>query len=257
MINENAIRLTSFFCFCFFSACAAWSFYYAIESRSSNLESVSTEVEILSSDDLNLGLIRQGENIHSVLKVKNNSSLTVRLGNILTSCGCTVVQQKERIIKPHQVTEIEIITRIGSRTGEINNTVTIFYETLQQSEDHNEHQSIINIEVVGEILPDYEYTPKVIYTNSKDNHKLTVTVKESSLFENLELLDAYSNRDYIAIEGFSRIDQASWAVHLEYQPNAVTSMLSAGGEITIVTNSPRQKLIRVPVHIQGDTNIFK
>lgn len=82
--------------------------------------------KIKFKSEYQLGNLKYGDTITTNISIKNISESDYLIDDIKTSCGCTIVKNKSKTIKPDETIEIvvEYIPRFEDK-GNINHTVII------------------------------------------------------------------------------------------------------------------------------------
>lgn len=88
------------------------------------------------------GDVKQGEKVTYVFKYKNTGTDTLRIDNIVSSCGCTVPNSYERVVAPGANASITVEFNSAGKMGVINKTLTILSNAVTQTEDPAEYLRI-------------------------------------------------------------------------------------------------------------------
>jgi hypothetical protein len=93
--------LLMFFVFCI-SGCATNLREEKKSTASDTLQSVADEFS------WNFGKVKEGEVLKHDFILKNNSSVILNLKDATSSCGCTVMEFKKKVLQPQEATSIEV-----------------------------------------------------------------------------------------------------------------------------------------------------
>ena len=88
------------------------------------------------------GDVKQGEKVTHIFKYKNTGTDTLRIDNIVSSCGCTVPNSYERVVAPGANASITVEFNSAGKMGVINKTLTILSNEVTQTEDPAEYLRI-------------------------------------------------------------------------------------------------------------------
>lgn len=73
----------------------------------------------------NFGEIKQKESVEHSFVFKNSGKSDLIIRKVSSSCGCTAVSPKEKVIKPGQSSSIKAIFSSGTRVGRQNKSITV------------------------------------------------------------------------------------------------------------------------------------
>ncbi|HEY4540358.1 MAG TPA: DUF1573 domain-containing protein [Faecalibacter sp.] len=79
----------------------------------------------LGSENLELGDVKLGTTVNSVMKVTNTGKEPLIIKSVVGSCGCTVPEFPKTPIAPGSTADIKVNYSVGSVAGNFNKTVTI------------------------------------------------------------------------------------------------------------------------------------
>ncbi|QTV05390.1 DUF1573 domain-containing protein [Faecalibacter bovis] len=79
----------------------------------------------LGSDNLELGDVKLGTTVNSVMKITNTGKEPLVIKSVVGSCGCTVPEYPKTPIAPGESADIKVNYSVGSSAGVFNKTVTI------------------------------------------------------------------------------------------------------------------------------------
>lgn len=71
------------------------------------------------------GDVKEGQKVAHTFTYTNSGNDTLRIDNIVSSCGCTVVNAYQKIIAPGKSASITIEFNSAGKMGVINKTITI------------------------------------------------------------------------------------------------------------------------------------
>jgi hypothetical protein len=79
------------------------------------------------------GLIKAGEVVKHSFVIKNESKKVLTIKDISTSCGCTVSEVKNRILKPGESTFMDVKFNSRGYSGEVQQFVYLSTDSLDES----------------------------------------------------------------------------------------------------------------------------
>jgi len=74
---------------------------------------------------LDMGTVKEGEEARGTLFVRNNSDATITITDVQSSCGCTVVEPKSRVLAPGAFTELEVTIDSTVKQGDVKKSVQV------------------------------------------------------------------------------------------------------------------------------------
>lgn len=103
----------------------------------------AAKIEFVDGKTFNFGKIDQKSKVEHDFVFKNVGKSDLILRKIKSSCGCTVVSPKDKVIKPGKSSSIKAIFSSGTRKGMQNKSITIFTNDPKNSK--------IILRVTGEV----------------------------------------------------------------------------------------------------------
>lgn len=79
------------------------------------------------SQTYDFGEGRSGEVVTHVFQFRNPTSVELRVSNVHTSCGCTVLRTDLRAIGPKETVQIPVEVKLGNPSPEFSSDVTVFF----------------------------------------------------------------------------------------------------------------------------------
>lgn len=102
---------------------------------------VPEDILVLKETEFDFGKIPQGKPVTHIFEVRNKSNETLKIGNVVASCGCTTPEwEKDKAVTPGTGTKITVGYNAAAE-GPFTKTITITY---------NENQSKV-ITIKGEV----------------------------------------------------------------------------------------------------------
>jgi ribosomal protein S4E len=84
------------------------------------------DFSVMEHDKLiNLGNVKRNDTIQKSIKIKNNSDITLKIKQIKSSCGCTVVAINDSTISTGKSTELKIRYISDSKKGHFSKSIVI------------------------------------------------------------------------------------------------------------------------------------
>jgi hypothetical protein len=71
------------------------------------------------------GDVKEGQKVSHTFTYKNTGNDTLRIDNIVSSCGCTVVNSYQKTVAPGKSSSITIDFNSAGKMGVVNKTITI------------------------------------------------------------------------------------------------------------------------------------
>ena len=84
-----------------------------------------TAVFSFAEKAFDFGDVKEGAMVSHTFTYKNTGNDTLRIDNIVSSCGCTVVNSYQKTVAPGKSSSITIDFNSAGKMGVINKTVTI------------------------------------------------------------------------------------------------------------------------------------
>jgi len=88
------------------------------------------------------GDVKQGEKVTYVFKYKNTGTDTLRIDNIVSSCGCTVPNNYEKVVAPGANASVTVEFNSAGKMGVVNKTLTILSNAVTPNADPAEYLRI-------------------------------------------------------------------------------------------------------------------
>lgn len=74
---------------------------------------------------LDMGTVKEGEEATGILFIRNNSDAMITITDVQTSCGCTAVEPKSKVLMPGGFTELAVHTDTTIKQGDVKKEVRI------------------------------------------------------------------------------------------------------------------------------------
>jgi hypothetical protein len=91
---------------------------------------VEVKEEALDSYAWDFGQVKEGQVLKHVFTFKNESTKTLKIKDINTSCGCTVSQAKKMVLLPQETTTIEVKFDSKGYSGPVKQYVYVHTDDL-------------------------------------------------------------------------------------------------------------------------------
>lgn len=188
------------------------------------------------------GTIFQGKKINHVFVLKNNGDSMLTIGQVSTSCGCTVADVSSRSVAPGKSSEIHVTFNSANFSGHVSKNVTV--------QTNDPQKSVYTLFVKGSIIEELEASPKQlnlgsIKIGSRKDIALTIAnrgkqaVALTSVKSTMPQVTAKLTRSTINPGGKTE-------VNILVAPRKDDQFL--GGYITIRTDSPAKPEIIIPLY---------
>ena len=103
---------------------------------------VKSPVMSFDEKSFNFGDVKQGQKVSHVFHYKNTGTDTLRIDNIVSSCGCTVPNSYERKVAPGASGSITVEFNSENKMGVVNKTLTILSNAAPSGADPAEFLNI-------------------------------------------------------------------------------------------------------------------
>jgi hypothetical protein len=88
------------------------------------------------------GDVKQGQKVTHTFQYKNTGTDTLKISNVVSSCGCTVPQEYVKIVPPGVSASITVQFDSTDKMGVVNKTLTILSNALPSGTDPVEYLRI-------------------------------------------------------------------------------------------------------------------
>jgi hypothetical protein len=82
-------------------------------------------MEFIGSPEFEFGTVKQGDVIEHIFKFKNTGKSDLAIRKIGSSCGCTVAEPKNRVIKPGEESELKVVFNTAGKSGNQTKIITL------------------------------------------------------------------------------------------------------------------------------------
>ena len=79
----------------------------------------------IQPEALDMGTVKEGEEATGMFLIRNNSDAMITITDVQTSCGCTAVELKNRVLMPGGFTELTVHTDTTIKQGDVTKEVRI------------------------------------------------------------------------------------------------------------------------------------
>ena len=87
-------------------------------------------VMTFESKSHDFGDVKQGEKVSYTFKYKNTGTDTLKIDNVVSSCGCTVPNSYEKVVAPGSSASITVQFDSKDKSGVVNKSLTILSNAL-------------------------------------------------------------------------------------------------------------------------------
>lgn len=188
------------------------------------------------------GTVAQGKRVDHVFSLKNKGDAVLTIGQVSTSCGCTVADVSTRTVAPGKSAEIRVSFNSANFSGSVSKSITI-----QTNDPKAPTYSLI---MKGKVFEEISVNPKQlnlgeIRIGTRKDTSLTV---ENSSKKPLTLTSIKSTMPQVLVKTKSTKVKAGGnaVISISVTPRKDDRFL--GGYITINTNSPEKPEIIIPVY---------
>ena len=192
----------------------------------------------MEGTSFNFGMVEEGDVVAKKVTLKNLGSDTLFISNVTTTCGCTVVKPTVTQILPHDSASLTINFNSHGLDGPVRKEIAIhsndstqeglaivfFAEIVSPIESEPRYLNF------GVVYVDSTITKKVVLRNTKDSliHLYSITIKDPQFLS------------YLKDNRLESLGETSIIVTMK--PRTEGKFL---GQIEIVTDNPRQRLLKI------------
>jgi hypothetical protein len=103
---------------------------------------VKSPVMSFDEKSYDFGDVKQGQKVTHTFNYKNTGTDTLKIDNVVSSCGCTVPQEYAKIVPPGASASITVQFDSAGKMGVINKTLTILSNAASTGADPAEYLRI-------------------------------------------------------------------------------------------------------------------
>jgi len=207
------------------------------------LSGLSQELEILSPQVMDMGIVIQDSVVHSVIQFRNSGELPLKIKRVQTSCGCTAAELGKMEYQPGESGEIEVQFNTKGFSGVVRKYVTIYLEDGTPSSSRIVLQADIKTNI--EIKPAYLDLQNLDMKSEENDRSFLVTNNFSEPLVIKEILTNIENLE-ISFKQITLNPGASEEITITYKPLKVGR---SDGYIDIKIENPVETVKRIPVFI--------
>jgi hypothetical protein len=196
-----------------------------------------------------VGTVPKGEVIVHDFVIANEGDDTLKLTNVISSCGCTVARYDETIA-PGKTGKVNVVFHTGTFNGAVSKGVTVF--TNDPKNPHFELTLRAKLQPYISVKPGYarfitvQGEPKegtIVQTLWVPDGAPMDVVKVESPYPHLKVSYREAKEDERVTDDDAKGKQ--WRVEMSLSNDAPVGALT--DFVTIHTNHPKQKLVQIPV----------
>ncbi len=202
----------------------------------------ATPIASVDNPVFDFGSISQGKRADHVFVLKNKGDSVLNIGNVSTSCGCTVADVSTRTVAPGKHAEIKVSFNSTNFSGNINKSVTI-----QTNDPKTPAYTLI---LKGSVFEEINVTPKQlnlgeIKIGARKDASITIENKGK---QPVTLTSVKSTMPQVLVKTKKIKIKAGGktAINISVTPRDNDRFL--GGYITISTSNPEKPEIVIPVY---------
>ena len=204
---------------------------------------LSQELELLTPQMMDLGIITQDSIINSVIQFKNSGQLPLKIMRVQTSCGCTAAELNQMEYQPGETGEIEVTFNSKGFSGVVRKYVTIYLEEGTPSSSRIVLQA--NIKTNIEIKPAYLDLQNIEMQSQDTDRSFLVTNNFNQPLVIKEILTNIKNLQ-ISFNQITLDPGTSEEITITYKPMKVGR---SDGYIDLKIQNPVETVKRIPVFI--------
>ncbi len=207
------------------------------------LSGLSQELELLTPQVMDMGIVTQDSVVHSVIQFRNSGELPLKIKRVQTSCGCTAAELNQLDYQPGESGEIEIQFNTKGFSGVVRKYITIYLEDGSPSSSRVVLQA--NIKTNIEIKPAYLDLQNIDIKSEENGRSFLVTNNFNEPLVIKEILTNIENLE-ISYKQITLNPGASEEITITYKPMRVGR---SDGYIDLKIENPVETVKRIPVFI--------
>lgn len=204
---------------------------------------ISQELELLTPQVMDMGIVTQDSVVHSVIQFRNSGELPLKIKRVQTSCGCTAAELNQLDYQPGESGEIDIQFNTKGFSGVVRKYVTIYLEDGTPSSSRVVLQA--NIKTNIEIKPAYLDLQNIDMKSEENGRSFLVTNNFNEPLVIKEILTNIENLE-ISYKQITLNPGASEEITITYKPLRVGR---SDGYIDLKIENPVETVKRIPVFI--------
>ena len=201
-------------------------------------------LEILGSNAIDLGTLRQTETTKKALRVRNNSASTVFVHGVMATCGCTTPKISADRIPAGEVATVNVAFDAHGVRGHSEQYVWVRY-----SEGVNSPVAELAVRIDAVVTPDYDVTPARLPafspTNTTQDLVLTPNAAAAVAIKSLSVNHAWFTATQVKPFAPGRP-----TVRVQFDP-ARYDKLMGDSLLTVGTDCPGEEFYLVPLKVTG------
>ncbi|WP_018344850.1 DUF1573 domain-containing protein [Cytophaga aurantiaca] len=103
---------------------------------------VKSPVMSFEEKSFDFGDVKQGQKVTHTFKYKNTGTDTLKISNVVSSCGCTVPKDYEKVVAPGATATITVQFDSTGKMGVVNKTLTILSNAVLPNNEPAEYLQI-------------------------------------------------------------------------------------------------------------------
>lgn len=107
----------------------------------------------------------------------------------------------------------------------------------------------VDLIVKAMVEPDFEVSPSLLRLGGDGKGVQTVSLRSTKWLPQLEVTNAHGNRHWLSVQEIRQVEENEVSVTVAIAPGAVQTPGDDTAAVVIQTNSTRQPLVWVPVHL--------
>jgi hypothetical protein len=207
------------------------------------LGGLTQELELLTPQKMDMGIVTQDSIIYTVIQFKNSGELPMKISRVQTSCGCTAAELNQLDYQPQEAGEIEVQFNTKGFSGVVRKYVTIYLEKGTPSSSRIVLQA--NIKTNIEIKPAYLDLQNIEMKSEDNDRSFLVTNNFSEPLFIKEILTNIENLE-ISSKQITLNPGSSEVITIIYKPIRVGR---SDGYIDLKIENPVETVKRIPVFI--------
>jgi hypothetical protein len=190
----------------------------------------------------NFGSIAQGKNVEHVFILKNNGDTPLTVGQVTTSCGCTVADVSSRNIPPGKRSDIRATFNSKNFSGRISKTIFI------NTNDPN--TPVYTLAIKGTVIEEIEISPRQLNLGEIKigTTKDALVTVENRGKQQLTLMSARSSMPQVAVLTGKTVVRPGGKATLDIKVSPRKDDRFLGGYLNVTTDSPSKPQIIIPIY---------
>ena len=177
-------------------------------------------------------------------QLRNTGSEPLDINRVLTTCGCTVANLKQRTLAPGESVPLEVEVSFEGRTGAFEKHLFVLYGGKAQNR--------VQLTMKGMAVEHLRITPPTVnLSNSAMDHasESSTTIESLEGASAFKLREVKTNSPYLEVTAETSPDGLKHTIHVRTRPPLPLGVSPA--QIHVFTDSDAYPVLEIPVALRG------